>query len=155
MTDVCSMCACTPDANGACACITKEIYSCGYCGSDVAVGKRCFCQGSSEPRNSAGLNPMSFEPTAQGFRITFENGWSVATARADLAIPEKIRIQAFMPQGFPIRAFGREEWIVNCNDLAVILDQTRQIPNHLQVSEEHAAQSFEAMLEGLMFGVAA
>jgi hypothetical protein len=98
---------------------------------------------------------MNFEPTGQGFRITFENGWSVYAVKVDQRIPEKIRVQAFMPHGFPIKAYGREEFIMSCNDLAVILMQTSEIAKEIQVSEEYATQSYEAMLKGLIFGVAA
>jgi hypothetical protein len=128
---------------------------CGYCGAEVVDGKCCCCQGKAGQVHPDVLNPMNFEPTGQGFRITFENGWSVYADKVNQSIPEKIKVQAFMPHGFPIKAYGREEFIMNCNDLAVILMQTSEISKEIQVSEEYATQSYEAMLEGLIFGVAA
>ncbi len=130
-------------------------YTCGYCGSEVTEGERCDCRDTPGQARSGLLNRMNFEPAEQGFRITFENGWSIYAAKAERSIPEKVKVQAFMPQGFPIRAYGHEEFIVNCNDLAVILMQTSGIAKGIQVSEEYATQSYEAMLEGLIFGVAA
>lgn len=151
----CCLCDRAPDENGVCGCNPSNSYTCGYCGSEVAVDKRCFCASSSTEDSSASGCLMNFEPVEQGFRITFDNGWTVKTEKADSADPGKIRIQAFMPQGFQIRAFGYGEFVINCNDLAVVLMQTSQIAKGAQASEEYANQSFEAMLEGLLFGVAA
>jgi hypothetical protein len=151
----CLVCDSAPDENGVCACNPSIYYTCGHCGSEVAVGTHCFCASNSTEESSADDYSMKFEPVEQGFRITFDNGWTVKTEKADPDDPGKIRIQAFMPQGFQIRAFGYGEFVINCNDLAVVLMQTSQITKGAQASEEYANQSFEAMLEGLLFGVAA
>lgn len=155
MSQECFACGCTPDQNGACACSTGKTHSCGYCGSEVVDGEKCFCRGTAYRTGSDVPSPTSFDPTGDGIRITFKNGWSVLAEKAEPTVPEKVKIQVFMPQGFLIRAFGREEFIVNCNDLAVILMQSSQIPGDVEASEEYATQSFEAMIEGLIFGVAA
>lgn len=97
---------------------------------------------------------MSFEPLKHGFHITFENGWSVKAEQHETEAG-KVKIQAFMPQGFLIRIFGSNFFIVTCDDLAVILMQASEIAKGIEVSEEYATQSFEAMMEGLIFGVAA
>jgi hypothetical protein len=149
----CSRCGCTPDKNGVCGCEAANAYTCGRCGSEVAVGARCFC-GDSGESSSIPDNPMTFEPVEQGFRITFDNGWTVKVEKAE-AKPGKIQIQAYMPEGFLVRPYGFEHFIVTSNDMAVILMQTSEIAKGTKVSAEYAAQSFEAMLEGLLFGVAA
>lgn len=133
----------------------NQTYSCGYCGTEVAVGEKCFCRDTTGQVGRVAPNPMSFESSGRGIRVTFQNGWSVLATEADLMPSERVNIQMFMPQGLPVKAFGREEFVVNCNDLAVILMQTSQIPADVEASEEYATHSYEAMMEGLMFGVAA
>ena len=97
---------------------------------------------------------MSFELLKDGMQITFDNGWTVRAYKHG-ADAGKVKIQAFMPRGFLIRIYGSEFFIVTCNDLAVILIQASEIAKGIEVSEEYATQSFEAMIEGLIFGVAA
>lgn len=100
---------------------------------------------------------MKFEPIESGFSITFSNGWTVKAATEPGIEPDpgKVKIQAFMPEGFPVYIYGSPYWIITSDDLATVLMQTSQIPKGIEVSDEYASQSFEAMLEGLIFGVAA
>jgi len=130
-------------------------YTCGHCGTEVEDGKKCFCQIDFTSEANSSVEPMTFRPVDHGCCITFDNGWTVSAVKAAEDIPGKVVVKAFMPQGFQIRAYGRDEIVVNCNDLAVILIQTSQIEKGIAVSEDCATQSYEAMLEGLTFGVAA
>ncbi len=158
MSDECPSCGGTVFKDGTCCCVPdKGHYFCGHCGAEVPDGEACACRGDSDTVSTDVLNPASFSPLPyeQGFHITLDNGWSLHATKTEPDTPEKIKIQAFMPQGFLILIFGREEWIVTCNDLAVILYQTSQSQKGLVLDEAAASQSFEAMLEGLMFGTAA